>query len=305
MVIGNPGRAATAVIPRPDRRFPFRHGTVVDAARIAGCSTVDCLDVRAASLRGLSHQHYGTTRQDEFAFLVTEDGRWLVASVSDGVSAGECSHLAAEIVSHSGCRRVTELLTEVEPADLDWRAILDGLADEILVHDELPSSTMDARKVADSMAATALFAVVAVDPAEDGSRSVHVMSLGDTSAWLLHPDREERWTPLQELKNAGRIIASSATTAIPLIPRELPPAVPAILDANGVLVLMSDGVGDPLGDGTGEVGDTLADAWRWPPDSLSFAAQVGFARRSFDDDRTVVGIWPTHQARFERSTGDS
>jgi hypothetical protein len=40
-----------------------------------------------------------------------------------------------------------------------------------------------------------------------------------------------------------------------------------------------------------EVRDTLASWWRSPPDVLTFAAQVGFARKSHIDDRTVVGIW--------------
>jgi hypothetical protein len=117
------------------------------------------------------------------------------------------------------------------------------------------------------------------------------MSLGDTSAWQLRPDREMPWESLREVKNAGSTIASSATAAVPLIPRQLPPPVSARLCPGEALVLMSDGVGDPLGGGTGEVGASLASAWRLPPDPLNFAAQVGFARRTFDDDRTVVAIW--------------
>ena len=46
-----------------------------------------------------------------------------------------------------------------------------------------------------------------------------------------------------------------------------------------------------LGRGDGPVGSFLAQMWKTPPDMLSFGGQVGFARRSFDDDRTVVGVW--------------
>ena len=70
----------------------------------------------------------------------------------------------------------------------------------------------------------------------------------------------------------------------------------AELTAQQVLVLMSDGVGDPLGAGTGEVGQTLAESWRKPPYILTFAAQVEFARRSFDDDRTVIAVWPVPES---------
>jgi hypothetical protein len=140
------------------------------------------------------------------------------------------------------------------------------------------------------MAATALFAVVDLDPTV-GGRPVQVMSLGDTSAWLLRPDHPMPWTPLQEMKNASSAVASSSTAAVPAVPRTLAPPVVTELRAGDVLVLMSDGVGDPLGGGTGEVGEFLAEAWRTAPDPLTFAAQVGFRRRSYDDDRTVLAVW--------------
>lgn len=298
VAVGDPGRAATAVIPIPDPDFPFRHGTVLEAVRIEGPSGAARVDLRAASARGLSHQYYGTVRQDEFAFVVTGDRRWLVVSIADGVSAGRYSHLAAEIVSHSGCRRVAEHLRLRDPAALDWAEILTGIAGEVvdcagrLLHRGQP----DLAEVAAHMAATALFAIVDLEPAPSGDLSVQVMSLGDTSAWLLCPDSAVPWEALQEVKNVGSVVASSATAAIPLVPSELRRPVTAAVAPEGVLVLMSDGVGDPLGSGTGEVGVYLAERWRRPPDMLNFAAQVNFARRSYDDDRTVVAIWPVAAA---------
>ena len=60
-----------------------------------------------------------------------------------------------------------------------------------------------------------------------------------------------------------------------------------------VLVLMTDGIGDPLRDGAGQVGRLpgghVGDARRSP---LEFAAQVDFTRKSHDDDRTAVAVWP-------------
>jgi hypothetical protein len=43
-----------------------------------------------------------------------------------------------------------------------------------------------------------------------------------------------------------------------------------------------------------DVQEVLAGWWMQPPDPFTFAAQVGFARKSHMDDRTVVGIWPDH-----------
>jgi serine/threonine protein phosphatase PrpC len=290
--VGDPGRAAAAVVPRPDELVPFRHDMVLDGVRIPGPAGGE-VELRAASVRGLSHEYYGTVRQDEFAYLVTEDKRWLVAAVADGLSSGRYSHRAAEIVCRHGCRQLARQLRERDLTELDWQALFDDLGDEVIARaskdfdlDDPPVET-----VAERMAATALFAVVDLDPTA-GGRRVRVMSLGDTSAWLLRPGRPEPWTPLQAVKNAGSTVASASTAAVPAVPRTLASPVVTELCPGEVLVLMSDGVGDPLGGGTGEVGAFLADAWRAAPDPLTFAAQVGFRRRSYDDDRTVLAVWP-------------
>jgi serine/threonine protein phosphatase PrpC len=283
--IGDPGRAATAVVPRRDERFPFRHDIVADTARVGG------LDVLGASVRGLSHLYYGVVRQDAFAYRRTRDRRWLVVAVADGVSAGDHSHVAADIVSHTGCDLVAAQLEKRDPADLRWHAILTELAGEIVTRAKQLFGPAP-ENVACRMAATALFAVVGVEPAESGDRPVHVMSVGDTSAWLLRPDAEPAWQALHEVKNGASVVASSATAALPGMPSRLATPVTTCLRPDEVLVLMSDGVGDPLGHGTGDVGAYLAQAWRRAPDPFTFAAQVGFRRRSYDDDRTVVAVWP-------------
>jgi hypothetical protein len=54
---------------------------------------------------------------------------------------------------------------------------------------------------------------------------------------------------------------------------------------------MSDGVGDPLGEADDDVGRTLGRAWARPPLQHRFTAQIGFGRKGFDDDRTVIGVW--------------
>lgn len=291
--IGDPGRAAVTVVPRPDCRFPFHNDIVADVARFSGPDGGE-LHLLAASVRGLSHLYYGKVRQDSFGHLVTEDGRWLVAAVADGVSAGQHSHVAAEIVSQVGCRLLVAQLAECPPEELDWRAVLDGVADEIVEHARGRLAPVDATllDIARELAATALFAVVPVAPAESGARTVHVMSLGDTSAWVLRPGAAAVWDSLQAVKNRGSVLASSTTMALPGVPAEPAPPVTTTLGPGETLVLMSDGVGDPLGGGTGEVGEYLAGVWREPPDPFTFIAQVGFRRRSYDDDRTVLAIWP-------------
>jgi hypothetical protein len=63
----------------------------------------------------------------------------------------------------------------------------------------------------------------------------------------------------------------------------------------GALFLMSDGVAKPLA-WSAEVQEALAGWWSAPPEALTFAGQVDFARKTHIDDRTAVGIWDGSEA---------
>jgi serine/threonine protein phosphatase PrpC len=289
--IGDPGRAARTVVPVPDRETAYRADTVVDGVVVTPTTGGRSVTLRGASVRGWSHRYYGKVRQDEFAYLTSDGSPWLVLAVADGVSAGAKSHEAAKIVVRSGCTHLSRLLADQPVESLDWSGVLDRLTEEIVRFGRDRLALPETEKVANHLAATAVFAVVDLS----GDREdvpVHMVSVGDSSAWLLRPEADRAWTPLQAVKNEGVTIASSATAALPAT--ALPPLSPVVTSvrAGQALVLMTDGVGDPLGAGTGEVGTYLAQAWARPPSALSFAGQVDFARRSYDDDRTVLAIWP-------------
>jgi serine/threonine protein phosphatase PrpC len=301
-VVGEPGRAAEQMVSRPDPRFPERPDMVADGATFADASDARSLHVRAASIRGLSHRYYGKPRQDEYCVRVTDDARWLVLAVADGVASGSHSHLAAEVVTRSGSLRLANALASTEPGDIDWAGLLRSLAEEVVQcgraalgsqdEDSNDSENDSENDIAEHLAATALFAVVALAPNEDGRRAVHSMALGDTSAWLLPGGSTPAWQPLGRVKNEGAEISSSATLAVPLVPDQLEAPVTVTLGPDDVLVLVTDGIGDPLGSGRGEVGVFLASVWATPPSPLEFAAHVDFARKSYDDDRTAVAVWP-------------
>jgi hypothetical protein len=139
------------------------------------------------------------------------------------------------------------------------------------------------------MSAALTFAVVDLVATDDGN-TVHLMTIGDTSGWII--DQDGCWCPLQPVKNAGADIHSSAVSALPAPTQTPAPAVRAVLRPGEVLVVMTDGIGDPLGDGSGVVGEFLSRVWREPPPDLAFAAHISFTRRTFDDDRTAVAVWP-------------
>ena len=298
-VVGDPGRAAREVIAAlpHDPKDPV--DTALDGA------TAGALVARAASSRGTAHRHSGIPRQDDYA-LCTVDDRWVVVAVADGVSAGPLSHLAATLASRGACALVRDALcSSHDLAAVPWSEILATLAGGIIrlgqeriggskpdngsQPDAARASNVSSSEVAGTMATTLVVAVIAVDPRDDGARTGVVLPLGDTSAFALSADGE--WSPITRVKNEGADVATSATVALPYLPANPIEPFAVTLEPGAAIFLMTDGVGDPLGRGDGPVGRFLATEWAEPPDMLSFAGQVAFARRSYDDDRTVVGVW--------------
>lgn len=287
--VGEPGRAATEVVSVPDPENWHRRASVADGFVVRPEGGPPIAEVRAASLRGLSHRAYGRTRQDEYAYQLTPDGRYLVLCVADGLSSGSWSHYAAEVAARTGVTLLVSALAHTEPAELDWDRLVREVAGHIVAfaRKRLPGGAeLEVSEVAEWMSTTAVYAVAGLG---DEVMDVHVGSVGDSSAWVL---TEQGWEPMADVKNADADVHSSAVGALPLVPAQPVVRRHAQVEPGEVLVLMSDGVGDPLHTGTGEVGRFLAQSWRTPPDDLAFAAQVGFRKRSYDDDRTVVAVWP-------------
>lgn len=294
--IGDPGRAFERTRPLPAVDRGVVHDTVIDAAVISDAGGTERLILRGASGRGLSHQQYGDPRQDDIAYTISPDGAHLVCVVADGVSSGAWSHLAARIAVEEGSAHVAKLIATADPAELDWHEVLAHLTERItdaaatLPHAAALPVDSPASEVAALMATTIIVGVVAIAPGEDGTHRVTVVRLGDTSGWLL--DDEDGWVALGDVKNEGNVIAESATACLPLVPKEPPAVVETALGAGSALLLLTDGVGDPLGSGHGEVGAVLAQQWARPPHPIEFAAQVCFGRKTYDDDRGAIGIWP-------------
>jgi hypothetical protein len=295
-VVGDPGRAAGRTVPLPDVEHWDRRDTIVDGITLRnGREHVG--ELRAASVRGLAHRHYGRVRQDEYSYRRTPDGRYLVLSVADGVSHGKYSHLAAAAATRRGTEKLVSLLNSVPPVDLNWPAVI-GLVTESITRAGrkylkgrgVPDAAeFDHQRLAEYMATTVLYAVVDVH-AEYGAHRVDLCAVGDSSAWVLRAGGG--WEPLQPVKNEGAALYSPSVCALPMAPPQSALPMRTIVHAGEALVLMSDGIGDALGAGGGEVGQFLRDVWLRPPAPLAFAAQAEFARRSFDDDRTAVAFWP-------------
>jgi serine/threonine protein phosphatase PrpC len=255
--------------------------------------TADPFEVRACSTRGASHRHVGTPRQD--AFCVAVDDEWLAVCVADGVSEGSHSQVAAETAARAACKLALDGAGDLQA--LDWTGLANRVSRRILDEGRYRrlvdlSSTDDPaeqiRVVRRAMSTTAVVALIARRPRSDGAFPYVVAVLaGDSGAYAL---RNDVFTVLAGGKDTGGSgVADGAVHPLPG-PSD-PVVVSSALAADEVLLLTTDGVGDPIGDGGGEVGAELARRWQQPPTAAQLFADVNFLRRSYDDDRTVVGVW--------------
>jgi hypothetical protein len=273
--IGDPGRAAAEL---PDGELPQQPGPA--DVEVSGASATGVI-VRAASCRGLVHQASGTPRQDAFAICRDEvhSGR-IIAVVCDGAGALSRSHEAAACASRGLAQRAADGMSWTEAFALVNRDIRRLTGQD----DDGQAGANNAEPV--DMATTA----VAVTVTRKGeSWAGEVAWVGDSMLW--HLGNDSRWRLLTGGKDEDdtRLYRSTATAVLPssdgtCTKREF-------MVTGGALFVMTDGVGLPLSWGR-DVQEKLAEWWSRPPDPLTFAAQVGFARKSHLDDRTVIGIWP-------------
>jgi hypothetical protein len=295
-VVGDPGRQSQ-VQARPATTAQSRPDTTIDGA------SVGYITYRAVSLRGLSHWSEGKPRQDAYLLRVTNDGQWLVGCVADGVSKSPYSHMAADIACRETTKCIAKALDGQPPiADSEtWPKLADELPWQQAVDEAnaamvakagtgLPAEQHESLTVAQvrgAMATTAVVFAVAATPAGDGRLPFAlVVAAGDSSALVLS---QGRWYPVTAVKNAGSDMASNAVLALPR-EVEVAPHV-SFLRPGDALAVVTDGIGDPMGSGAGEVGRFLAARWSRPPDLLAFAGHAAFYRRGFADDRTAAVVW--------------
>jgi hypothetical protein len=263
--------------PRPAASAAYRPDTVVD-----GWSSED-FTIRLASVRGYEHRHRGLPRQDDVAAAHHPATGAVAFAVADGVSAAPLAHLGAT----AACRAALAcVLADLAVAStVDWAKVAEHAAWQVVRQAvavlELPGP--DPERAEKEMATTLVTGLVRPDGAFE------LVQIGDTSGWLLH---ETTFRPLWPA--AKGTLAVSAVTALPRVPEISVRAGGLVPGA--VLLIGTDGFGDPLGDGAGEVGAHFAARLATPRPPLEFARDLDFSRETFDDDRTLLAIWPRHRS---------
>jgi serine/threonine protein phosphatase PrpC len=277
---------------------PYRPDTVADGGEAFGFT------VRAASVRGLSKRHLGGPRQDDLCLRPHPPTRSLIVAVADGVSAAPRSDLAAALaVRHAAANAERQL--ERGAADIDWGEVFRHAAWALVEEQRRASGDADAGvdEAARSLATTLTVAVigaprpdatngsadpeVADGPHTDGPR-VQVAAIGDSPALVLADDQFR--VVVGETAHPDHLIGGG-TTALPRDVGSIDHAV-CTLESGSVLLICTDGLALPLGSGAGEVGLTLARELATAPDIIDFARLLDFSRATYDDDRTLVAVWP-------------
>lgn len=216
-------------------------------------------------------------RQDDFAIHNLPDGR-LIALVADGVSESPQSHLGSSIAIRQAANWLhTNLGPDITA--LDWTALLQHTAYALTASTQTLFNLPDPDPVrAEQELATTLVCAV-IEPLEAGKLRAHLIGMGDSSAWIL--DNGTFHVLLGGKNPQGTAVASSAVTALPRVPTTIEPTV-IEFTGHAVLLIGTDGIGDPLGDGTGAVGDLLRTTLTrpTPPSLIEFAHRRGLQPRS-------------------------
>jgi hypothetical protein len=246
----------------------------------------DAVVLRAASCRGISHRLESEVRQDSIAVSTDPSGRWLAAAVADGVGSSARSHLGSLIAAESAVRILLGLVSRSE--EVDPRVVMASVAWEMRLSADQASP--GANGLDREIASTLCIALIDTtsDHGESGSRA-QLWRVGDsTAAQLRAGEWDFLFTDTCDEEAEGALLDSS-TRSLPSDWDRIE-SDECVVTPSSPLFLMTDGVSLPLA-GARQVRDYLAACWAQAPYPLAFLGQMEFRRRTFTDDRSVIGIW--------------
>jgi hypothetical protein len=271
-VWGEPSAATEAPVP-------LRRRAVASEAcyRADGGQSAEFV-VLAASVAGVAHRLSGRRCEDAYAWALPRPGR-LALIVADGVSTAGRGGEGADIAVSAAW----EHLLAVE----GWGEM------ECLAALRVASDAVSAAGCASAAELSTTFVVALVSASEAGAE-VRLARVGDSSAFILVKDRWDELFP----GGAEDELRGSVVGVLPLGSRggDAVETASVLLPAGAALVLLSDGVADPLRDGPGTVAPALAEVLSGGPSGaltpLALADAADFSRRGCQDDRTILAVWP-------------
>ncbi|MEK8143913.1 protein phosphatase 2C domain-containing protein [Streptomyces sp. M10(2022)] len=231
------GRPTARFEPKPPASDPYRPDTLFDGWSTPG------LTVRLASVRGDAHRFGGQPRQDDIVVAAHEPTDAVVFAVADGVSAAPQSHVGAALACRTAVADVLRQLDEER--QVDWKRVVTAAAYQLFmrVSRGAEPTREQMREAQDLLATTLVTGVVRLTAG--GQLEVNLVHVGDSGAWMLH---EKRFHPL--LGSKGRVRTGSSPPPCRRCPGCRSRSRDLVHGPRGrVLLIGTDGFGDPLGDG--------------------------------------------------------
>jgi serine/threonine protein phosphatase PrpC len=272
--------------PSPASSSPWKLGdrtAATASVRADGADTDWCL-LRAVSVVGVRHRLAGRPVEDAWAWGGAAEH--VILAVADGVgslpASGPVAALAAASAVESGTAAVIAASESVSCSvgGEDDEPPEEGAPWPDLVLPDAVAAANAALTGVEDGATTLVVALVG----RDGT--AEVIRVGDSTAFVLSGGT---WSELFADAD-GADMRSPATAALPATAPH-PESARVELGPGDALVLVTDGVGDPLRDGPGTVGPGLADGLAEAPHPLALAGLVDFSRQGCHDDRTLAAIW--------------
>ncbi|WP_052434017.1 protein phosphatase 2C domain-containing protein [Streptacidiphilus melanogenes] len=262
----------------PDRTV--QNGIAADEA------TVGAFTVRAASVIGPGHRcaQPAEPRQDAYRIGRSRDSRYAIVAVADGLSSGAWSDIGSTTASSRAVTLLREQIDAVGFEKLDVEALYGQIAESV-------AGQAAVRGVGSSDVSTVLITAVIAEPDANGVAEAWIGWLGDSSAWLLHPQHPVWLFSSGEAKDRAAVVVSNEVAGgLPDTPH-LARGHYVRLAPGAALALVTDGIGDAWADDEGNVNAYFANAWRSPVPATRFTADVGFDAPQCLDDRTAVVVW--------------
>ncbi|CAL9640430.1 hypothetical protein SUDANB176_06331 [Streptomyces sp. enrichment culture] len=254
------------------------------------------LTVRAASVRGDSHNWEGSCRQD--AMVVTRIGppeaEMLLLAVADGVGSAPYSHVGSYRLSRLAAVQFDQeaeslyaalcARNETKLGLIATKAVAGAVSRLRVPQDESPALHGTRPRAGQDYATTLHVLLV---PTDSRVRERVLCSVGDGGLLVL---REGRWE-YEDPDDDGDLL-DTRTDALPHAYHGVKAKL--LRTAPGeVLLLGTDGITNPLTQRNPEFAQRLGHAWGGPevPSLSDFLWQAQTRAKSYDDDRTVICLW--------------
>ena len=273
---GDPSSASELPVP-----LRSRAGSNSAGYRAEGGWSADFV-VLAASVAGVAHRLAGRRCEDAYGWAGAGPGR-LALVVADGVSTAGRGGEGADIAVSAACDYLAAENGESGWGESECRAAARA-ASEALVFAGGPAA-----------ADLSTTLVVALLSAGGGGAEALLARVGDSSAFVLEGTEWRELFP----GRAEEDMRGLPVKVLPLRQGAGPGAIEtasAFLMPGRALVLLTDGMADPLREGPGTVAPALAEVLSGGPSGelapLELANAADFSRRGCQDDRTVLVAWP-------------